>query len=347
MNSFSLSSAWRVIQWYERMNSIWLAFLTGLTTGGISCLAVQGGLLASSASPKTHSVGAFLAAKVISHTILGFFLGLVGSSLLLTPKLMGFVQIGAGIFMLATAARIANLHPIFRYAVIQPPRWAYKLLRRLSRDDSSFAPMALGFFTVLMPCGVTQATMAIAVASGSPWLGAGVMGAFILGTSPIFFLLGSAVTKLLARHAFAYVAAGIVIIFALLSLNGGIALTGSFYTFGNIVRAATINIDDLVSIDGRDASIGPDGKQHAAIDVSVAGYASTTQILKRGVPVRLRLRTDNVRGCTRAFTIPDYGVVKSLPQTGEEVVEFTPMRSGQLAYTCSMGMYGGYFTVIP
>lgn len=328
------------------MNSVWLAFLTGLTTGGISCLAVQGGLLASSVSKK-ESIGMFLFAKLVGHILLGFLLGAVGSTLLLSPKIFGFVQIGAGLFMLATAARIADLHPIFRYAVIQPPRWSYKLLRRISRDESSFAPAALGFFTVLMPCGVTQAMMAIAVASGSPFFGASIMAAFVLGTSPIFFFLGAAVTKLLARSSFAYVAAGIVTIFALLSLNGGIALTGSFYTFGNIARAATIDLDELIAMGGRDASIGPDGKQHAAIDVTSAGYASSTQILKRGVPVRLRLRTDNVRGCTRAFTIPDYGVVKSLPQTGEETVEFTPMRSGQLAYTCSMGMYGGYFTVVP
>ena len=30
------------------MNQIFVAFITGLTTGGLSCLAVQGGLLASS-----------------------------------------------------------------------------------------------------------------------------------------------------------------------------------------------------------------------------------------------------------------------------------------------------------
>jgi hypothetical protein len=32
------------------MNNIWFAFITGLTAGGISCLAVQGGLLASALS---------------------------------------------------------------------------------------------------------------------------------------------------------------------------------------------------------------------------------------------------------------------------------------------------------
>lgn len=338
------------------MQTIWLAFLTGLTTGGISCLAVQGGLLASSVTQKAEtdlvhdaekqpagyrSIGLFLLAKFIGHVILGFLLGMIGSTLLLTPKLMGLVQISAGLFMLATAARIAEIHPVFRYAVIQPPRWAYKLLRRISH------PFALGFFTILMPCGVTQATMAVAVASGSPWLGAGIMGAFILGTSPIFLFLGATVLELLKRKAFAYVAASVVAVFALLSLNGGIALTGSFYTFGNIVKAATINIDELIGLGAGGVTIGPDGRQHVIIDVARVGYASSTQILKRGVPVQLQLRTDNTNGCTRAFTLPEYGIVKSLPATGEEVVEFTPMRAGQLSYACGMGMFGGSFTVIP
>ncbi|KKU82277.1 MAG: putative membrane protein [Microgenomates group bacterium GW2011_GWA2_47_8] len=225
------------------MNTLWLAFLTGLTTGGISCLAVQGGLLASSSTPEERTgyrpVGMFLLAKFIAHVILGFLLGAIGSTLLLSPKLMGFVQIGAGLFMLATAARIAEIHPIFRYAVIQPPRWAYKFLRRISH------PFALGFFTILMPCGVTQATMAVAVASGSPWLGAGIMGAFILGTSPIFLFLGATFLSLLKRKAFRFIAAAIVVGFAFFSINGGIGLTGSFYTLANVYKAATMSMDQL------------------------------------------------------------------------------------------------------
>ncbi len=284
----------------------------------------------------------FLLAKFASHVILGFFLGLLGSTFLLTPRIMGLVQIAVGIFMLATAARIAEIHPIFRYAVIQPPRWAYKFLRRITH------PFTLGFFTILMPCGVTQATMAVAVASGSPWLGAAIMGAFILGTSPIFIFLGATVMGLLKRKAFAYIAAGIVAAFALLSINGGIGLTGSFYTFGNIVRAATIDIDELIggSAPGGIA-IGPDGKQYVAIDVTGEGYTSTTKVLKRGVPVRLTLKSDGARGCSRAFTIPQEGITRSLPVNGEEVVEFTPMTSGSLSYACSMGMFTGSFTVIP
>src|SRR3989344_4297521 len=93
------------------MNTIWLAFITGLTTGGISCLAVQGGLLASSISQKTENqsntslVGMFLAAKIGAYTVLGFGLGALGSALTITPQFQGWMQIFAGLYMLVTAAK--------------------------------------------------------------------------------------------------------------------------------------------------------------------------------------------------------------------------------------------------
>lgn len=345
------------------MQTIWLAFLTGLTTGGISCLAVQGGLLASSVSQTTETglldssggtsvsvrtIGMFLGAKLVAHIILGFLLGVIGSTLVLSPVSMGLVQIAAGLFMLATAARIANLHPIFRYAVISPPRWAFKLLRRVSRDESAFAPLALGFFTILMPCGVTQATMAIAVASANPWLGAAIMGSFILGTSPIFFFLGAAVMTLLKHKIFSYAAAAAVAVFALYSINGGIGLTGSFYTLTNIYRAATSNIDELaLAKAGTVAGVASDGVQRVTVRVRSNGYTADTTTIKAGIPVKLKLTSDQAKGCARAFTIPALGISKILPVNGEEEIVFTPKFTGSLAFACSMGMYTGSFNVIP
>ena len=95
------------------MNQIFVAFITGLTTGGLSCLAVQGGLLASSleqqleqqldlqieqeiAARRAHRSGKkrerllahprlalpillFLAAKLAAYTLLGLLLGALGS----------------------------------------------------------------------------------------------------------------------------------------------------------------------------------------------------------------------------------------------------------------------------
>ncbi|MBI3576648.1 sulfite exporter TauE/SafE family protein [Candidatus Gottesmanbacteria bacterium] len=344
------------------MNSIWLAFLTGLTTGGITCLAVQGGLLASAVSARQaetspdveisrgstwKAVGMFLVAKLIAYTILGFLLGWAGSLLVLSPKVLGVVQIGAGLFMLVTAARIANIHPIFRYFVIEPPRWAYRLMRGVSRDSSFLAPALLGFTTVLLPCGVTQATMAIAVASASPLMGAAIMGAFVLGTSPIFFALGAAVLELLKRKIFSYAAAAVVLVFALLSINGGLGLTGSFYTFQNIYRAATMSPQELAALNGQVAGISVEGVQEVTIDVLRNGYISSAGTLRVGVPTRLALRTASVTGCTKVFTIPDYRIVRVLPESGQSVIEFTPTKTGRLAYACGMGMFTGAFNVLP
>lgn len=333
------------------MNTIWLAFLTGLTTGGLSCLAVQGGLLASSITVsgtvnRWRHVATFLAMKLFAYTLVGYLLGALGSTLTLSPKILGTVQIMVGLFMLATAARILDLHPVFRYFVIQPPRWVYRLLKNKSRDASAFAPAFLGLLTVLMPCGITQATMAVAVASGNPIKGAAIMFAFVLGTSPIFFALGASVVELLQHKAFSLAAAGVVALFAILSINGGLGLRGSFYTIQNIYKAATISPEALARSGGQIAVTNSEGKQEVTIHVANSGYRSSIKTLRKDVPVRLILKTNNTLGCARAFTIPDLNISKILPTTGSETLEFTPTKSGRLAYSCSMGMYTGAFDVI-
>ncbi len=339
------------------MNSLGLAFVTGLTTGGISCLAVQGGLLASSVAQKKEdqlatspsrswlAVAMFLVAKIIAYTILGFFLGLLGSFFVISLKLQAWLQIFVGLFMLITAARIADIHPIFRYFVIQPPTWVYKLLKNQTRGQSLFAPAMLGFFTVLMPCGVTQAMMVVAVATGNPWMGAAIMFAFTLGTSPVFLTLGVAAAELLKRKFFAYVAAAVIVYFGVLSVNGGIALTGSPYTLQNFYKAATSSMPPAQA--GQVAGVTSNGTQQATIYVSDRGYSSPVKKLKVGVPVELSLITNQVRSCAKSFVIPSLGVSKILPETGTEVLAFTPKQTGKLAYTCGMGMYTGSFEVIP
>jgi len=335
---------------------LWLAFLSGLTTGGISCLAVQGGLLATAVSGSSGSadtaakpssrwlqVGMFVVFKLAGYTILGLLLGLIGSTLTIAPKVMGWVQMAAGLFMIATALRMIEAHPIFRYFVIQPPRWAFRLMKNTSRSQSLFAPALLGFLTILLPCGVTQATMAVAVASGNPFSGAAIMFAFILGTSPVFFVLGATVVGLLQKKAFSYAAAGIIGVFAVLSINGGLGLTGSPYTLQNYWRAATTPAGQLAA--GNAAAVAG-GVQDVTITVTSRGYTASADTIKRGTPVRLTLSTNNTQGCARAFTIPDLNISKVLPVTGNETIEFTPAKAGRLAYSCSMGMYTGAFTVV-
>lgn len=329
------------------METIWLAFLTGLTSGGISCIAVQGGLLTSAISNLENSknnkgvVLTFLFSKLFVYTLLGFLLGIIGSVIIISPKISGLLQLFIGIFLLATAGRILNLHPIFRYFVIQPPKFVYKLAKNQTSGKNIFAPMILGALTVFMPCGVTQAMMIVALGTANPFNSALIMFAFVLGTSPVFFALGVSLSKLIKYKAFNYISAGVITVFALIAINGAMGLFGSVHTFQNywsVITGSAVRIESSSRI--------TNGFQEATITVANNGYTSDVNTLKKDVPVRLRIVTNNVLSCSRAFTIPSLNISKILPATGEEIIEFTPTKLGRLAYSCSMGMYTGSFNVI-
>lgn len=325
------------------MDNIWLPLITGISTGGLSCFAVQGGLLTSILAQegtgdvkysKEKSILLFLVAKLISHTLLGALLGALGGAIILSPTWQGWMQIIVGLYMLATAGRLLDLHPVFRYFTIQPPRTFMKLARTGSRSNSFFAPAVLGFLTILIPCGVTQAMMLLAVSSGTPVLGASTMFFFVLGTTPIFFLIGLAATSMLKNKTFAVLASAFIFTLGIMSINSGQILRGSVHTIQNYWKALagfseTSKIGNVVNI-----------------TVTSNGYKADINTLKVGVPVKVNLITNNVRSCALSFVIPQYNISKMLPVTGTTTIEFTPTKTGLLTYTCSMGMYSGTFKVV-
>ena len=166
------------------------------------------------------------------------------------------------------------------------------------------------------------------------------MFAFILGTSPIFFLIGLAASELFRKKAFVYLAAGFIAVMGILAINSGQLLRGSIHTLQNYWKILVETPEDI-----RSAKI-VSGVQEVTIKVIDRGYEANINSLKVGVPVKLKLVTNGVRSCARAFTIPELNYFKVLPATGSEIIEFTPRKTGNLIYTCSMGMYTGSFNVV-
>lgn len=217
-------------------------FLTGLLVGGLSCLAVQGGLLASTVAmqeeekleKKSKKTGtaipilSFLGAKLVAYTLFGFLLGWFGSLFQLSLTAQVIMQTFVIIFMFGTALNILEVHPIFRYFAIAPPKFLTRRIRNQSKSKSVFAPAILGAFTVFIPCGTTQAMMALAIGSGSAVTGALILFAFILGTTPLFFILGFFATKLgdAYQKRFLKVAAVALILLAFFNLRNTLALAG-------------------------------------------------------------------------------------------------------------------------
>lgn len=245
------------------MPDLWIIFLTGLTTGGLSCLAVQGGLLASSVAKQAevdivaeakHSarpIVVFLGSKVVAYTILGALLGAAGAVLQLTPYMRAALQIIIGLYMLGLAMHLLGVHPFFRYFMPQPPRALTRYIRRKAKSgtDDLVTPAFLGALTVFIPCGVTVAMMAVAVGTGNALTGATVMLAFTIGTTPLFFTLAYGAAKLGAKKqaVFLKFAAVAVIVLGLFSIEGGLNLAGSPVSYSNIRQSLSNEEGDSVA----------------------------------------------------------------------------------------------------
>lgn len=335
--------------------NLWAIFLTGLLTGGLTCLAVQGGLLAATIAQREEErikekmlrqgsaqagnalpILTFLGAKLVAYTILGLLLGWFGSLFQLSLTAQIIMQFAVAIFMIGTALNILNVHPIFRYFVIQPPKFLTRIVRKQSKSKNLFAPGLLGAFTVFIPCGTTQAMMALAIASANPLRGASVLFAFVLGTSPLFFILGYFATKLgEAWHKkFMKVAAGALILLAFFNLNGALALSGLSISIGS-PQTTELPQPSAQAVD------------EATIEFTENSYSPQNITVKAGSTVKLNLVNNIGQGCIQAFTIPKLGIQKVVRVGTTDSVEFTaPKQPGQLAFMCGMGMYRGIINVI-
>ena len=338
--------------------NLFTIFLTGLLTGGLTCMAVQGGLLAATLAQSEEErleekarggnafpILAFLGTKLLAYTVLGMLLGLLGSFFQLSMQLRVILQIAVAIFMLGTAMNILEVHPIFRYFIIQPPKFLTRLVRKQSKSKSLFAPALLGAFTIFIPCGTTQAMMALAVATGNPFLGGAVLFAFVLGTSPVFFILGYFATKLADTYQqnFMYLAAVAIILLSVFNINNAIALTGSNHTLGNMFKSFWCTVSwckPEVSGLGKPVS-------EATITIDAVAYVPNAVTVKSGKKITLHLQNKAGQSCIQAFTIPSLGIQKVVPLgTSADITFIAPENPQQIAFMCSMGMFRGVINVI-
>ena len=279
--------------------------------------------------------------------------------------------------MIGSALRMLNVHPIFRYFIIEPPSSVTRYIRRKSKGQANaLTPLFLGALTVLIPCGVTQAMMAVAMGTGNPWTGAAIMFAFVLGTSPVFFTVAYLTTRLGARleKNFVRIVAVILLVLGLVSIDSGLTLAGFPYSVANLrmtaggsepppVAASQPQVQEaphrrrgisplhqdqkpLHDTGSSDltGAFGPAAAASGVVTINVKndGYQPEVTHAKPDQPFQLALVTDEVYSCSRAFVIPSLKVEEMLPATGTVTVDIPPQPAGsKLFYSCSMGMYSG------
>lgn len=324
------------------------ALIAGLTTGGLTCLAVQGGLLLGILAKRDPtdagrrrwsnviaSISAFLIAKIIAHTLLGFGLGLLGSKLQLSLSVRLWLQVVAGLFIILSGIRIYFPH-LMPWLTIHPPAGVRRLVRRSAHAETLFAPALLGFLTILIPCGTTQAMELAAITTGSPIQAALILLAFTLGTAPLFILVGIlAKGTVMLQSKLKAVAATAVIVLGMYSINGALVAIDSPYSFQSEItafRAAFGRADD--------ATQTATASDRVTITVSSTGYNPSNVVVLAGQPVTLNLETQGELGCTSIFLLPKLNLTADLT-TGNKTLVATFPTPGLYRYTCGMGMFSG------
>lgn len=354
--------------------NFWIIFLTGLTTGGLSCMAVQGGLLATVMTDSEHghtarsapakTIGLFLAAKLVAYTALGFLLGWLGTVIQLSSTTRGIIQLLVAIFLIGTALRMLNVHPIFRYFAVRPPKALTRWLRRFSKDggDDTATPVFLGVLTVLVPCGVTQAMMALALSTSNPWQGALLMASFTLGTMPIFFGLSYLATKLgqTLQHRFTLVAALLILALGLYSIEGGLNVLGSPLSIAAVRQNFSASSEQPVAVTQPSTSPAasaepkpeattteptPPRTTELTINVSSSGYEPKSVKAPADAPLKVTFVAKDAYSCASAIVFPSLDKNIFLKSTDTQTLELPAQKAGTtLRYTCAMGMYTGSIT---
>ena len=96
------------------------------------------------------------------------------------------------------------------------------------------------------------------------------------------------------------------------------------------------------------ACSGADGNETAAtqdvqvvqVAVEESSYIFSPTSVQAGVPVRLVFDPNELPGCSRSVTLPDYDITKTIEE-GDATIEFTPRAEGPIAVACTMNMYTG------
>lgn len=321
-----------------------LIFLIGFLAS-FHCVGMCGGFVASYSlrrDEKTKSWDAsrplphlqYNLARLLSYTLIGVILGGFGSFFAVSPVFTGIITILAGAMMIIVGLSLFSNSKLLKK--IQPglPLFVARYLYGLEKSNRK--PVFIGLLNGLMPCGPLQAMQLYALSSGSPIKGGLSMGFYALGTIPLMFSFGNLIS-LVSREktgALMKYAGIIVVLLGVLTFNRGL---GNF----------KINLPGFwrVGNTASDSSVGKNNEyQEARMSLTARGYEPNTLYVKVGIPVKWVIGVKQMSGCTNEIILQGYNIRKKLAY-GENVIEFTPKKVGEINFSCWMQMVWGKFVV--
>ncbi len=156
------------------------AFLAGLI-GSPHCVAMCGPFALACGRRASSSI-AWQLGKLLTYAVLGAVAGFVGNAVPGPAWIAAAVSAGMVVWFSVSLAGWAP-EPSVRLPGLS------RLAARASAQESLLSRLAFGIANGLLPCGLVYAALGMSVASGHAALGAAVMTAFGLGTSPLLTVL--------------------------------------------------------------------------------------------------------------------------------------------------------------
>jgi uncharacterized protein len=338
----------------NNQSSLVLIFFFGLVASVSSCAALVGGIVLAlsgrwqkTASPQASFFQSsrphllFNLGRLLSFTFFGGLLGWLGSSFQLNSSLSAWLVIVVSLFMIVTGLGLIGIQTAGRWQPRLP-----KFIQRYLVDEKNFSgrwmPFLWGAGTFFLPCGFTLSVQAVALLSGSYWLGAASMFIFALGTLPMLLFIGLSSVKLLSQpllaNYFSTVAGILVIVFGLFNINAQL----------NLLNLPSLNNIFISRAQSPATSGQKAGQQFIEMTASANGYSPNFFQLQAGVPVVWTIHGQQTSGCTNSLVAP--GLVTNsvnLAKDHDTVVEFTPSKPGNYKFSCWMGMITGEIQVTP
>jgi len=326
-----------------------LLFVIGLLTS-FHCLGMCGGVVISQAIGKNgnenDSKGAkrqaafipsikYNTGRVIAYTFVGGVVGGLGQVVSFPGVWKGIIPILGGLFMVIMGINLLGIFPFLRRFNIRMPYFAARKIK----GNNKYTPFYIGLLTGLMPCGPLQIVQLYALSTGSIISGASSMFVFSLGTVPMLFTLGAFSTIINKKHTkyILKVSSIFVIILGFVMIGRGMALSGMKGEPSMLSNMKSNMEMNIAKIDGN--------AQVVATSILPNDYPPI--LVQRGIPVRwtINVKSENLNNCNKAIVIGKFSIEKDL-KVGENLVEFTPKESGDIIYTCWMGMIKSNIKVV-
>jgi sulfite exporter TauE/SafE/copper chaperone CopZ/plastocyanin domain-containing protein len=339
-----------------------MLFVIGLVTS-VHCVAMCGGINLSQSLTTAGTTPAFPAilyntGRVISYTVIGTIAGALGSAVTVPGRFQGIVQLAAGVFMVIMGINMLGIFPVLRRFNPRLPNIFAKKIDEQKTTNKN--PLFIGLLNGLMPCGPLQAMQLYALSTGSPVRGGFSMLLFSLGTVPLMFGIG-ALSSLLSNAAkgraftarVMKIGAVLVTALGLTMFSNGWNLSGFNFNFLNfsspfppVGGRFSGNTGEKGTV--RESPYEPvisNGFQMVNSTLNAGRYPAIT--VRQGIPVKWTINAPqgSVNGCNNRMIIREYGIEYRF-KTGENVIEFTPEKTGKFSYSCWMGMIRSSITVV-